>query len=127
MSFPECAITLDELKTSIDTFVQEECERTNDHLAHKNCGGAIRTGFLDLFYLNNNGTLDLGHDGFGIGPKSVPYCERCFPPDGHNYTYAVRFPILRAVQREPGFAFTWGRNRNSREEIVVKDEPLLLK
>jgi|SRR3989344_5790187 len=124
MSLSEFAVTIDELRTSIDAFVARECEKKDSHLAHKNCGGAIRGGFLNLFYLKNDGSLDPGSDGFGIGPKSVPYCERCFPPDGFNYTYAVRFPILRERRegQHQNYKFVWG-NR----EFRIGDQRLLLK
>ena len=123
MPIRDFAVTLDELATAINTFVSNECEKKEDHLAHKNCGGAIRVGFLNLFYLNeNDGTLDPGSDGFGIGPKRVPYCERCFPPDGFKHTYAIRFPILRERKTEHrDYGLSWG-NR----ELTNGDQRLLL-
>ncbi len=109
MSLAELAVTLDEFRTSIDTFIARECEKKERYFVHKNCGSAIRTGYLNLFYLNDDGSLDPGSDGFGIGPKRVPYCERCFPPDGFKDHYAFRFPILR--ERKIGSAqsyMVWG-------------------
>ena len=98
--------------------------RSDDHLVHKDCGGAIRKGFLNLFYLNKDGSLDGRPDGFGIGPKPVPYCERCFPPDGFKHTYAVRFPILRErkADKDGAYKFSWG-NR----ELGAGDQRLLLR
>lgn len=109
MPLDDFAITFDELTRAIRTFTSEQCERSGDHIVHKNCGGAIRRGFLDLFYLNEDGSFDPGEDGFGIGPKAVPYCEKCFPPDGFKYTYAVRFPILRERKENPKkLSYVWG-------------------
>ncbi len=109
MFLRDCAITLEELTNATKSFVNQECENKNGRLEHKKCGGAIRKGFLNLFYINENGSLDPGEDGFGIGPKKVPYCEKCFPPDGHNYSYAVRFPILKEERKRPeGYVFYWG-------------------
>ena len=85
MLLVDFAVTLDELAKGINKFVEQDCDKSGSHLTHKNCGGGIRTGFLNLFYLDENGSLDPGDDGFGIGPRKVPYCERCFPPDGFNY------------------------------------------
>ncbi len=123
MSLVEFAVTIDELGKSIDTFVARECEKKDGHLTHKNCGGSIRIGFLNLFYLNDDCSLDPGSDGFGIGPKRVPYCERCFPPNGFDYTYAVRFPVLRERResQDQSYKFIWG-NR----EFAVGNQRLLL-
>ena len=123
MSLADFAVTLEELGQSIDSFVKNRCEKKSDHLEHKDCGGAIRVGFLNLFYLTEEGGLDPGYDGFGIGPKSVPYCERCFPPDGFNHTYAVRFPILkeRKADERGAYILAWG-NR----EIGSGDQTLRL-
>ena len=95
MNLAEIRITLEEFRQAIGQFVTDKCEKMGDHLTHKGCGGAIRIGFLNLFYINEDGSLDPGPDGFGIGPERVPYCEKCFPPNGLKYTYAVRFPIAR--------------------------------
>ena len=56
-----------------------------------------------------DGSLDPGSDGFGIGPKRIPYCETCFPQNGSNYTYAIRFPILRTREpiKEKSSEFVW--------------------
>lgn len=110
MSLDEFAVTLDELRSAINNFISKRCEKNGDHLVHKDCGGGIRKGFLDLFYLNADHSLDPGGDGFGIGPHPVPYCERCFPPDGFRHTYAVRFPILRErKERQKDYRFVWGK------------------
>lgn len=103
-------ITLDDFEKAIKFFISNACEKKDDHLVHKQCGGSVRIGFINLFYINPDGTLDPGSDGFGIGPKRVPYCEKCFPPNGFNYTYAFRFPITRdenKKQKEQEL-FTWG-------------------
>ncbi len=123
MSLADLAPTFDELGNALDVFIAEGCEKKDGILAHKDCGGGIRAGFLNLFYLNDDGSLDPDPDGFGIGPKKVPYCERCFPPDGFNYTYAVRFPVLkeRSTQQKD-YVFTWGDR-----EITSGDQTLLLK
>ena len=118
----QLAVTPDELITSIDEFIEKECEKRDGHLIHKNCGGTIRNGFLNLFYLNDDQSLDPGIDGFGIGPKKVPYCEICFPPDGYNHTYAVRFPMLRERKKDQqDYQFFWG-NR----ELTAENQRLLL-
>jgi hypothetical protein len=124
MSIDEFAVTLDELSDAINYFVTNECQETGNHLIHKDCGGGIRKGFLNLFYFNDDGSLHPGLDGFGIGKKSVPYCEKCFPPNGPNYTYAIRFPILREGKSdgEKNNDFIWG-NR----ELKIGDRKLLLK
>lgn len=111
------AVTIDEFNLALDSFISNECEKNKNLLIHKDCGGAIRIGFLNLFYLNQDGSLDPGNDGFGIGPKKVPYCERCFPPDGFNHTYAIRFPILRqrSENLDENYKFTWG-NREVKQE-----------
>ena len=96
MKLPENAVTLKEFQELIDSFLRNECDKGSDRLIHKKCGGGIRIGFANLFYLNEDGSLDPGSDGFGIGPKRVPYCEKCDPPDGFKYTYACRVPIKRA-------------------------------
>lgn len=123
MSLAEFAITLEELRSSIDLFIKRECEKEGGHLVHKYCREGIRVGFLNLFYLNPDDSLDPGSDGFGIGPIKVPYCERCFPPDGFNHTYAVRFPILRErrTDLDHNYEFSWG-NR----ELKIGDQKLLL-
>lgn len=95
MKLPDKAITLKKFQKMIDSFLSDECQKGSDHLTHKKCGGGIRTGFVNLFYLNKDGTLDPRSDGFGIGPTRVPYCENCDPPDGFNHTYARRIPITR--------------------------------
>ncbi|MGD9276006.1 MAG: hypothetical protein PVJ67_02440 [Candidatus Pacearchaeota archaeon] len=121
MSLEEFAVTLEEFDKAINIFIKEKCEKHCDHLVHKNCGGDIRVGFLNLFYLNENGTLDPGEDGFGIGPRRVPYCERCFPPDGFKHTYAYRFPILRERKNNYNCEFTWGN-----KEITQGNKKILL-
>lgn len=93
MKLPDNAVTLKEFQKIIDSFLSDECQKGSGHLTHKKCGGDIRTGFANLFYLNDDGSLDPGSDGFGIGPKRVPYCENCDPPDGFNHKYACRVPI----------------------------------
>jgi len=97
MKLQEEPVTLEEFKKAVDLFIADECERGGGHLVHKKCHGSIRTGFANLFYLNDDGSLDPGGDGFGIGPKKVPYCENCDPPDGFKFTYARRLPIKRAA------------------------------
>ncbi len=119
MSLIEFAPTLDELLKSINLFVKSECEKGDGHLIHKNCGGAIRVGFLNLFYINDNGTLDPGYDGFGIGPKQVPYCEDCFPPNGFNFAYPVRFPILRERCSDQDYQFTWGNREHMKQRLLL--------
>ena len=123
MSLEDFAVTLDELTGAINTFVKSQCEKKDNHLEHKGCGGAIRTGFLNLFYLTEHGGLDPGFDGFGIGPKRVPYCERCFPPDGFNYTYAVRFPILKERKMPPAkdYEFAWGNRFMSQNQGLLPE------
>lgn len=95
MKLPNNAVTLKEFQIAIDSFISEECQKDSGHLIHKKCSGGIRIGFANLFYLNDDGSLDPGSDGFGIGPKQVPYCENCDPPDGFNYSYSRRMPIKR--------------------------------
>lgn len=114
MSPAEFAVTLDELQAALNLFLAKECQESGDHLIHRGCGGGIRIGFLNLFYLNDGGSLDPGQDGFGIGPQKVPYCERCFSPDGFNHTYAVRFPILRKRVSEGQRCriLTWGSGKS---------------
>lgn len=70
------------------------CETVDGIPRHKKCGGAIRRGFMNCFWVRPDGELDLGVDGFGIGPLPVPYCENCDPPDGFNHTYAIRVGII---------------------------------
>lgn len=94
MKIPEKPVTLVEFRELAKAFFKE-CESGGGHLIHKKCGGGIRRGFMNLYYLTPNGELDPGNDGCGIGPVGVPYCENCDPPDGHNYTYSTRVPILR--------------------------------
>lgn len=109
MSLSEVRVTLKELEEAIKRFIENQCEKCSGHLVHKDCGGAIRIGFLNLFYVNRDGSLDPGSDGFGIGPRRVPYCERCFPPDGFNHTFAVRFPIVKDSEgKRSGQKLTWG-------------------
>lgn len=93
MKLPDRAVTLKELSDIAASFVSSECTKDDGHLVHKECGGAIRIGFVNLFYQNDDGSLDPGYDGFGIGPKRVPYCENCDSPDGFKHTYARRLPI----------------------------------
>lgn len=108
----DCAVTLEELMNATKHFVKQNCEKRGDHLEHKECGGAIRKGFLNSFYINDDGSLDPGDDGFGIGPIAVPYCERCFPPDGFNHSYAVRFPILRErKENNKDYRINWGNRK----------------
>lgn len=95
MKLPDKAVTLKEFRKTTDSFLSDECKKNNGHRVHKKCGGIIRIGFVYLFYLNKDGSLDPGSDGFGIGLERVPYCENCNPPDGFNYTYARRMPIKR--------------------------------
>ncbi len=95
MKLPDQAVTLREFQALIDSFISTECQRDSGRLIHRGCGGAIRVGFANLFYQSEDGSLDPGHDGFGIGPRRVPYCENCDPPDGFEYTYARRVPIKR--------------------------------
>ncbi len=95
MKLPGKPVTLREFQQLIDAFVLNECRRDNDHLTHKKCGNGVRIGFANLFLLKEDGSLDPGSDGFGIGPKQVPYCEECDPPDGFNHTYADRVRIKK--------------------------------
>lgn len=124
MTLENFAITLEEFNYAIGLFISQKCEKNGDHLVHKDCGGSIRIGFLNLFYLNNDGSLDPGSDGFGIGPKRVPYCERCFPPDGFNHTYAVRFPILRErkTAQNQNYEISWGNRelRSGNQRLLLK-------
>ncbi len=93
MKLPDVPVTLKEFQKMIDVFLSDECQKGDRYLTHKKCGGGIRQGFANLFFINKDGSLDPGHDGFGIGPRRVPYCEECDPPDGCNYTYACRVLI----------------------------------
>jgi hypothetical protein len=124
MGLEDFALTMDELNAAIKSFIDTRCKKGPGYLTHKECGGGIRVGFLNLFYINDDGSLDSGNDGFGIEPKRVPYCERCFPPDGFDYTYAVRFPILRndSVRKDSNYKFIWGI-----KELKHKNQTLLLK
>lgn len=99
MKLPDKSVTLKEFLEMIDAFLSSECQKADGHFVHKKCGGAIRSGFANLFYENADGSLDPGPDGFGIGPEQVPYCENCDPPDGHNHKYARRVPIKRDTER----------------------------
>lgn len=101
VDLPSEPVTLTEFKALIDSFIANECQRGSGHLTHKKCGSAIRTGFANLFYLNEDGSLDPGTDGFGIGPKKVPYCEKCDPPDGFKFTYARRVAIKHDPDEKP--------------------------
>src|SRR3989344_2026216 len=101
MKLPDRPVTLEEFQKMIDVFLSNECQKDGGHLTHKKCSGGIRQGFANLFYQNDDGSLDPGSDGFGIGPKKVPYCENCDPPDGFNYTYACRVPIKRDPSAKP--------------------------
>lgn len=100
MKLPTEAVTLKEFFSLVDAFIANECEKGSGHLVHKKCGSAIRTGYANLFYVDENGDLEPGRDGFGIGPKSVPYCEKCDPPDGFKHTYARRVPIKHVPEEE---------------------------
>ncbi|MDP2676586.1 MAG: hypothetical protein Q8O83_02800 [bacterium] len=95
MELPDTAVTLKEFTAQIKSFITNECEKGDNHLTHKNCGGGIQIGFANLYYLAEDGSLNPGFDGHGIGPTRVPYCEKCDPPDGSKYTYAERVPILK--------------------------------
>lgn len=101
MKLPDNAVTLKEFQKMVDSFIADECQRGSGHLTHKKCGGGIRIGFANLFYLDDDDSLDPGSDGFGIGPKRVPYCEKCGPPDGFNHTYTRRVPIKRDPTKKP--------------------------
>lgn len=96
MNLPDRPVTLSEFYKLIAAFLADECQLITDgHLIHKKCGGAIHVGFANLFHINSDGSLDPGHDGFGLGPICVPYCEKCNPPDSFNHAHARRIPILR--------------------------------
>ncbi|MCK5059555.1 MAG: hypothetical protein KAR00_00185 [Candidatus Pacebacteria bacterium] len=95
MELPNNAVTLDKFEKLIEKFITTDSKKEGGRLVHKKCGGTIRIGFVPLFYLGEDGSLDPGPDGFGIGKKRVPYCEKCDPPDGFNFSYARRIPILK--------------------------------
>lgn len=101
MKLPDNPVTLEEFHKAINEFIKGECEMGGDHPTHKKCGSGIRVGFVNLFYVNEDGSLEPGGDGFGIGPHRVPYCEKCDPPDGFNYTYARRLGIKRPQNEKP--------------------------
>jgi len=67
-----------ELAAATKNFIEMECEKSSDHLLHKKCGGAIKVGFLHLFHQNDDGSLDPGSDGFGIGPKKFRIAKTAF-------------------------------------------------
>lgn len=94
MKLPNKAVTLKEFQQLIDSFILNECQQINDHLIHKNCGGAIRIGFVNLVYIGKNKSLNPDVCRFNLGFKRVPYCENCDPPNGLNYTYA-RFVLIK--------------------------------
>lgn len=97
MKLPSEPVTLDEFKALVDLYKKNECEKRDGHLVHKGCGGEICVGFANLFYMNPDGSLDLGGDGFGMGREPIPFCERCDPPDGAEHAYTHRVPIERDV------------------------------
>lgn len=87
-------LTREEFEKAKTDFLAE-CEKGTDGVTrHKQCGRPIRAGYMHCFKATAEGALDLGSDGCGIGPVRVPYCEQCDPPDGFNYTYAIRVGIL---------------------------------
>jgi len=94
MELPKNPLTEIEFRDAHSNFLAG-CEKVGSILVHKKCGGAIRKGFMNCFWADSSGALDPGHDGFGIGPIGVPYCERCDPPDGFNYTYAIRVGVIK--------------------------------
>ena len=100
MKIPARAVTIVELRHLIAAFVDDECDKDerSRRMTHKKCGRLIRTGYFNLFYVNDDGSLDPGIDGFGIGPQQVPYCEKCDPPDGFNHAYARRILIKHDPQ-----------------------------
>ena len=95
MKPPKEPVTLDALYDLISKYLENCSVERDKYYLHKPCGTKIRVGYFDCFYLRENGTLDPGYDGFGIGPIKVPYCEKCDPPTGFRHSYAVRVPILR--------------------------------
>ncbi|MEK7089526.1 MAG: hypothetical protein AAB920_01780 [Patescibacteria group bacterium] len=101
MRLPKNPLTAEEFKRVKKDFFAECTKGVDNIMRHNGCGGAIRRGFMNCFKaeLKDDGVeLDPGEDGFGIGPIDVPYCENCDPPDGFNYTYAIRVGILPAKQ-----------------------------
>ena len=101
MKLHDKAVTLQEFQAMINSFISEECKKSGGHLVHTQCGGAIKVGFANLFFQNTDGSLDPGIDGFGIGSVRVPYCEKCDPPNGFNYTYTRRVGVARDKNKKP--------------------------
>lgn len=93
MQIPQKPITKQELELIIKKFL-ERCKKQGNGIICGKCGGSIRIGFINCFSADKNESLNPGHDGFGLGPKKVPYCENCDPPDGFDYTYTRRVGII---------------------------------
>lgn len=98
MKLPNNPLTEAEFREALNALLAE-CGQADGHQVHKKCGGAVRRGFYNCFAVTPGGSLDPGFDGFGLGPREVPYCEKCDPPDGFNHTYAVRVGII--TERRP--------------------------
>ena len=94
MNLPSKAVSEADFKKLIKDFISDKCKKVDGRPVCKKCGDGIRTGFANCFFVEN-GVIDAGSDGFGIGPVRVPYCENCDPPDGFNYTYAQRVFIKK--------------------------------
>lgn len=97
MKFDKYTVTEEEFNLGVANFLKG-CRTSDECLVHIACGGAIRQGFYDCYEVID-GNLDPGPTGFGLGPRKVPYCENCDPPDGVKHTYAVRLGIVMASKR----------------------------
>ena len=99
MELSKNPLTKEEFEATVKTFLSG-CEKDDDRIyRHKKCGGAIRRGFMHCFWVDKDGELDPGDDGFGIGALPVPFCEDCDPPDGFDYAYAIRVGIIPKIAR----------------------------
>lgn len=99
MKLKKNPLTQEEFEQAKTDFLAE-CEKGPDGIVrHKSCRSPIRVGYMNCFKATAEGALDPGDDGCGIGPIRVPYCEKCDPPDGFNYTYAIRVGILPSPKK----------------------------
>lgn len=74
-----------EFKREVEKYLAA-CPRVNGRPTCKTCGTVIKTGYANAFPVDNDGVvLDTTPQ-----PLKTPYCEKCDPPDGFNYTYATR-------------------------------------
>lgn len=95
MKIPTDVTSWDDLQKLADGFIRWETKGDGHHRVCARCNGAIRRGFINCWYANERDEVEVGDDGFGIGPVPVPYCETCDPPDGFHHTYAVRVRIKK--------------------------------